>query len=89
MSLGFWMRHAQLPGVHGVNTNPERGEHITVRAEVNHHLVLAILQDLVIGLLVFLHRLLHLDGVDLDAVQALRKLRVEVELVLVPNLPPL
>jgi hypothetical protein len=50
---------------------------------------LAVLQDLVIGLLVLLHRLLHLDGVDLDAVQALRKLRVEVELVFVLNLASL
>ena len=64
-------------------------EQVTVRADVNHHLVLSILQDLVIGLLVLLHRLLHLDGIDLDAVQALRELRVEVELVLILNLPPL
>ena len=53
------------------------------------HLILAVLQDLVICLLVLIHRLLHLDSIDLDAVQALREVRVEVELILIAHFPSL
>jgi hypothetical protein len=53
------------------------------------HLVLPVLQDLVVGLLVLLHRLLQLDGIDLDAEQLRREVHIEAEDVVVIHLPAL
>lgn len=52
-------------------------------------LVLAVLEDLVVGLLVLFHSLLHLYGVDLDAVLLRCEVIVEAKHIVVLNLSSL
>lgn len=47
------------------------------------HLVLSVLQDLVVGLLVLLDRLLQLDAVDLDAELGMREVPHKMEHILI------
>jgi hypothetical protein len=49
-------------------------------------LVLAVLQDLVVGLFVLLGGLLHLDGVDLHTEQLGSEASVKLEAIVVPDL---